>query len=128
MKEEINDRLLRDAQYRKAASISFFSATNAAIELCKGLDIDDEKTKKKIVEIRDWFLREHQDYYAKVIANIGQFYKVGDSIVKLKNAKTFDELRSVWLLLSEDERRDGEIIKVAQELKKNFNLYEKSQN
>ena len=113
-----DDKIIQNAQYRKSLSIAFFNATNAAIEMCKGLNISEEKTKEKIIEVRNWFLEEHKNYYASVIANAGQNYKVEESIAKLKTAKTLEDLQMVWRLLSEDERRDGEIQKVAQELKK----------
>jgi len=86
--------------------------------MCKGLNISEEKTKEKIIEVRNWLLEEHKNYYASVIANAGQNYKTEESIAKLKTAKTLEDLQMVWRLLSEDERRDGEIQKVAQELKK----------
>ena len=113
-----DDKIIQNAQYRKSLSIAFFNATNAAIEMCKGLNISEEKTKEKIIEVRNWLLEEHKNYYASVIANAGQNYKVEESIAKLKTAKTLEDLQMVWRLLSEDERRDGEIQKVAQELKK----------
>ena len=113
-----DDKIIQNAQYRKSLSIAFFNATNAAIEMCRGLNIYEEKTKEKIIEVRNWFLEEHKNYYASVIANVGQNYKTEESIAKLKTAKTLEDLQMVWRLLSEDERRDGEIQKVAQELKK----------
>lgn len=115
------DQLIRDAQYRKGLSIAFFNATNAAVEFAKinGL-VGIPDPKKFIAEWRDWFLQEHKTYYATVIANVGVNYKVEDSVAKLKATKTLDELKSAWLLLSEDERRDGEIKKVANELKKQY--------
>ena len=113
-----DDKIIQNAQYRKSLSIAFFNATNAAVEMCKGLNISEEKTKEKIIEVRNWLLEEHKNYYASVIANAGQNYKVEESIAKLKTAKTLEDLQMVWRLLSEDERRDGEIQKVAQELKK----------
>ena len=115
-----DDKIIQNAQYRKSLSIAFFNATNAAIEMCKGLNIHEEKTKEKIIEVRDWFLEEHKNYYASVIANIGQNYETKESIAKLKEVKTLEDLQTAWRLLSEDERRDGEIIKVAQLLKKSF--------
>src|SRR3990167_6915033 len=115
-----DNKIIQNAQYRKSLSIAFFNATNAAIEMCKGLNIHEEKTKEKIIEVRDWFLEEHKNYYASVIANIGQNYETKESIAKLKEVKTLEDLQTAWRLLSEDERRDGEIIKVAQLLKKSF--------
>jgi len=117
-KNQLDDKIIQNAQYRKSLSIAFFNATNAAIEMCKGLNIHEEATKKKIIELRDWFLEEHKNYYATVIVNVGVNYKTEESIKKLKDAKTLEDLQTAWRLLSEDERHDGEIRKVAQELKK----------
>lgn len=107
----MEEKILKDAQYRKGLSIAFFNATNAAISLCTGMNVHEEATFKRIQEIRDLFLEEHKNYYAKVIANVGQNYKATDTIEKLAKAKDIEELKSVWLSLSEDERRDGEVLK-----------------
>ena len=77
---------------------------------------------KKIIETRDWLLEEHKNYYANVIANVG-LYEVNKSVKKIEEAKNLEDLKNIWLGLSEDERRDGEIIKVKEKLKK---LYEKN--
>ena len=116
--EKTNEQILKDAQFRKGASIAFFNATNSAISLCQGMNIHEPETLKKVIELRDFFLEEHKNYYARVIANVGQKYNSQDTIKKLKTAKNLDELKSMWVGLSEDERRDGEIIKEVQELKK----------
>lgn len=113
-----DEKVLKDAQYRKGLSIAFFNATNAAIELTKGYKYaNQEEQRKDIVEIRNWLLGEHREYYATVIQSVGANFKAGEAIKKLQTAKTYDELSVIWRLLSEDERRDGEIIKVAKELK-----------
>jgi hypothetical protein len=116
-----NDKLMRDAQFRKGLSIAFFNATNAAIEFAKinGMAgvIDP---KKFITEWRDFFIEEHKNYYALNIANIGVTYKAEDSIAKLNATKTLDELQFTWRNLSADERKDEEIIKVAQQLRKKY--------
>lgn len=120
------DKVIRDAQYRKGASIAFFNATNAAIEFAKinGMaGIIDPK--KFIAEWRDWFIEEHKTYYATVVANIGINYKAEDSIAKLKETKTLEDLQTVWRLFSADERKDAEIIKVAQTLRKGYGPIEK---
>ena len=117
----MDEKIIKDAQYRKGLSIAFFNATNAAVEFAKinGLAgvIDP---KKFIAEWRNWFLEEHKTYYATVIAQIGVNYKPEDSIKKLKATKTLEELKSAWLLLSEDERQNVEIKKVANELKATY--------
>lgn len=121
-KKKMDEKILKDAQYRKGLSIAFFNATNAAIALVTAPRVNfesetKEQTKAKIVEYRDWLLEEHKNYYATVIANVGVNYRSADTIENLKATKTMDELKIVWLSLSEDERRDGDIIKVAKELK-----------
>lgn len=113
-----DEKILKDAQYRKGLGIAFFNATNAAIEIIKLLPPGDEEYKKlNLIFWRNWLLEEHKTYYATVIAGVGAVYKAEDTIKKLKQSKTKDELRLVWISISEDERRDGEIIKVAKELK-----------
>ena len=114
------DKLIKDAQYRKGLSIAFFNATNASIEMCKGMNINEEATKAKIVEIRNWLLGEHAAYYATVISNIGANFKAEDSIAKLKATANMEELRLAWRLLSEDERQHEDIIKVAKDLKAHY--------
>lgn len=117
----MDEKLIKDAQYRKGLSIAFFNATNSAVSLVALLGLSDEKEiTKKVVEIRDFFLEQHKTYYATVIANVGSNYKAEDSIKKLKATKTIEELNTIWRGLSADERRDGEIKKVAQELKKTY--------
>ena len=115
------DKVIRDAQYRKGLSIAFFNATNAAVEFAKinGLAgvIDP---KKFIAEWRDWFLEEHKKYYAEVIAQVGVPFNVEESVKKLKENKTLEDLQNCWRSLSEDERHNDEILKVAQEIKKTF--------
>ena len=112
--------VLSNAQYKKSLSIAFFNATNAAIELIKGNEMPPDEKKKLIVEWRDWFLAEHKNYYATVIATVGVNYRAEESIAKLKTTKSLEDLQTVWVLLSEDERRDGEILKVAKELKAKY--------
>jgi hypothetical protein len=113
-----DETILKNAQYRKSLAIAYFNATNAAIELCKGLNIHEKETKIKIIEYRNWFLEEHKKYYAENIANVGKPYDSKETIEKLKIGKTLEEVKQIWLSLSADERADGDIIKVAQELKK----------
>jgi len=116
-----NEKIIKDAQYRKGLSIAFFNATNSAINLISNKKYNNTKEElDHVVVLRDFFLKEHQNYYATVIANIGVNYRAEDSIKKLKDSKTLEELQDNWRLLSEDERRDGEIIKVAKEIKKKF--------
>ena len=115
-----HEEIIRSAQYRKGLSIAFFNATNASIELCKGLNIYTEETKAKIVELRNWFLEEHKKYYTEVIMNIGKHYDLKTTIEKLNKATTIEELKNVWVGLSEDERQDDEVIKEKNKLKEKY--------
>ena len=107
----MEEKILKDAQYRKGLSIAFFNATNSAIALVANRTMDMPDALKEVVRIRDLLLEEHKNYYAKVIANVGQNYVAEDTIKKLAKTKNIEELKSLWLSLSEDERRDGEILK-----------------
>ena len=117
---EKNEEIMKNAQFRKSLSIAFFNATNAAIELVKEKPMTADETRFAIQVWRDWFLGEHKNYYAAVIANIGKNYDAKESIAKLKVAKTLEELQTAWRLLSEDERRDAEVHKEAQKLKTQY--------
>ena len=115
------EKILKDAQYRKGLSIAFFNATNAAISLVTGRQITDRgEALKMVTELRDFFLEEHKKYYATVIANVGANYRAADSIKKLESAKSLEELKAAWVSLSADERHDGEVIKAAKGLKATY--------
>ena len=116
----MDEKILKDAQYRKGLSIAFFNATNAAINLAGNHLKPGNDVLESVVQFRDFFLEEHKKYYASVIAKIGENYKAEDSIKMLENSKTLEELETAWRLLSEDERRDSEIFAVAQKLKKQY--------
>ena len=121
-----DDKIIRDAQYRKGLSIAFFNATNSAIALTISLlskmekedIVSDEQVENMVSSWRNHFLEEHKTYYATVIASIGANYNSAETIEKLKLAKTKEELRATWNSISADERHDGEIRKVVEELKK----------
>jgi len=115
-----DDKLIKDAQYRKGLSIAFFNATNSAISLCTGMNIHEKKTLEKVVEIRDFFLKEHDEYYANVIAKVGVSYDAKKTIEKLKKVTSLEDLKVQWVLLSQDERQDKEIINVVQALKQSY--------
>ncbi len=117
------EQLIKDAQYRKGLSIAFFNATNNATQIMELKDtsnLTEEQIQKQIQFWRDWLLEEHKKYYSEVIANIGKKYDSKETIEKLKAAKSLEELKSVWISLSEDERRDGEIIEATNKLKKQY--------
>lgn len=115
---DTNEKIMRDAQFRKGLSIAFFNATNAAVELVSKLGIADFKTvEEAITHWRNWFLDTHKKYYAEVIANIGVPYDVAATIKKLESVMTQKELRNVWISLSEDERQDSTIIEAKNRIK-----------
>lgn len=109
----MDEQVLKDAQYRKGLSIAFFNATNAAIELCKAsyVGLKENELQEKIQFWRSWMIEEHKTYYATVIANVGTNYVASETIKKINEVSCMDDLKNLWLSLSEDERRDGEIIK-----------------
>jgi hypothetical protein len=116
----MDDKIIKDAQYRKGLSIAYFNAINAAIELVKLEEHKSENDRKsRLAFWRDWLLEEHKSYYANVIAKVGVSYNPDETKKKLSKAKSVEELRSMWLSLSEDERRDQVIIEFAQGLKNN---------
>lgn len=117
----VDDKVLKDAQYRKGLSIAFFNATNAAIELTKGYKFaNEEEQRKAIVETRNWLLEEHKTYYNTVLSAVGDNFNPAEAIEKLKAAQNYEELSMVWRLISADERRHEEIIKAAKEMKARF--------
>lgn len=116
-----DDKIIKDAQYRKGLSIAFFNATNAAISLVSSHHFDKQTDSKGLVlrvcEIRDYFLNEHKEYYANVIAQVGSNYDAKLVIEKLKTCKTLEDLTVYWVSITADERKDGEIRKVAADMK-----------
>lgn len=114
----MDEKLIKDAQYRKGLSIAFFNATNAAIALVASRGIADRvEALNLVVDYRNFFLEEHKNYYATVIANVGQNFNIEETVNKLKNTTTKEELSTVWRSLSEDERHNEEIRKAALEMK-----------
>ena len=120
-------KTIKDAQWRKGLGIAWFNATNSAITLVstnpkmKSWTIDEQLENVNVV--RDYFLKEYNTYYSEVLANIGANYNASETIARMNNSKDMKELKSIWISLSEDERRDVEILKVKAALKLK---YEKS--
>ena len=119
------EQLIKDAQFRKGLSIAFFNATNNASQIIELIykehpQNNEEVVKSDIVKWRDWLLSEHRKYYAEVIANVGKHYNAEESIKKLKSVKNLEEVKSVWVGFSEDERQDAEILKIKNEIKKSY--------
>ena len=119
-----NERILKDAQYRKGLSIAFFNATNSAVALVATRQVSDrEEAIKEVVRIRDFFLEEHKNYYATVIANVGLNFEVKETLEKFKSVKSLENLKLVWLSLTADERQNEEVAEIKNKLKAK---YEKS--
>jgi len=117
-----NERIIKDAQFRKGLSIAFFNATNSAITL---VSTDKEyytesELKEKIVMWRDFFLKEHENYYSKVISPIGCLYDKQETIKLIESATGMEDLKDIWLSISQDERNDADIIKVKDEIKQKY--------
>lgn len=125
MDNENKDKVIKDAQYRKGLSIAFFNATNNATEFVKAFypkemleKIDDIEGKQALIKTwRDWLLEEHKNYYANVIAQVGNNFDPKETIEKLKSTKTVNELGVMWRSLSQDERDNNEIIECVKTLK-----------
>lgn len=117
-----NEKIIKDAQYRKGLSIAYFNSLNSAIELAKVMfpDMPGVDVKVFITEWRDYFLEEHKNYYAKVIANVGSNFNIEEGKEKLEKTNNLEELQLAWVLLSEDERRHKDIRKLAIELRKKY--------
>ena len=108
-------------QDRKGVSIAYFNAVNSAIAL---VTTNHFQTNGNILEdiifYRDFFLEEYAKYHKAVIQSIGANYKAEDAIKKFESAESYEEVSNIWKMLSEDERRDGEIRKVVQKVKAKF--------
>ncbi len=124
----MEEQALKDAQYRKSLSIAYFNSVNSAIELVTksslvtgGLVFGNSEDIRSAIEVwRDWFLEEHKAHYLKTVAQVGTTYDKQKAIDRLKETKEKSELQKVWVALSEDERRDGDIRKVCNELLKEY--------
>ncbi len=125
-----DDKILRDAQYRKGLGIAWFNATNSAIELVKVEHLMGAfkklKGKKSITidsRLNFWrgkFLEDHKTYYAEVIAQVGGAYNQKETIDRINATTTLEELKNVWFSISEDERHDKDIKKLVSDLKKKY--------
>lgn len=120
-KGDLKSRSIKTAQDRKDLSIAFFNATNSAIELMKidlttGEVITEEMVKVRISEWRQWFLKEHAEYRESVLEHVGATYSPKSVIEKMEATTNAKELETVWLSLTEDERRDNDIHAKCREL------------
>jgi hypothetical protein len=119
-----DEKLLKNAQYRKAAPMAFLNSRNTAMEMVKMEGISAKVNKlpllKRVKKYTDDLMADYVEFYAKEVASVGVSYDVKTTIELLNATKTKDELRLVWTALSEDERHDGEIRKLVKELKKKY--------
>jgi hypothetical protein len=117
----MDEKLIKDAQYRKGLSIAFFNATNNATEIVKLEGVANPKDlTNRITFYRDWLLDEHKKYYTTVIANVGLPFDINKTIERLNQTKNMEELKSLWIALSQDERDNVEILKVKDQLKQTY--------
>lgn len=125
MKKETDnkDALIRDAQYRKGASIAYFNSLNNAIVLATSTDAKYESKEDMLSTINEYknlFIAQHDEYYSQVIAKIGVNYDVKETVTKVEKVKDIDELKALWLSMSADERADKEVIKAKNIIKAKF--------
>lgn len=117
-----NEKVIKDAQYRKGLSIAFFNATNSAITLVSTDKeyYSEQELKEKIISWRDFFLEEHKNYYATVISPVGCLFDKQQTLETIKGSVSLEDLKQVWISLSEDERQDSDIIKAKDEMKNKY--------
>lgn len=116
------EKIIKDAQYRKGLSIAFFNANNLAITLVS-TDKEyytKEELKKEIVGWRDFFLEEHKNYYANVISPVGCLFDKNQTLEVIKSAISLEDLKEIWISLSEDERQDSDIVSAKNEIKEKY--------
>jgi hypothetical protein len=133
MSEE--NKTLRDAQFRKGVSISFFNASNTAIEAVKltsgktikpkGKKASKSDPRVKVLDdirfYRDGLLKDYIKYYTDVISSVGENFNPADSVKKLEKCQTKADLKTVWLSFSAEERKHPDVKKVAKMLQTKFN-------
>lgn len=108
-------------QDRKGVSIAFFNATNSAIAMVANMKFENSaEALKTVFLLRDTFIEEYKTYYKTVIQSVGANYKAEDTIKKVEACTTKQELSNLWLILSADEKKDGEIRKVVQTKRDSF--------
>lgn len=116
---DLNEKLMKDMQWRKGLGIAYFNGLNAAIEFAKINGMSGVMDPKKFVtDWRDFFIEEYKKYYLEVISQVGTNFVASETIAVIQKAKTVEELKAVWLGLSADERANNEILKVKNQLKK----------
>lgn len=114
---------IKDAQYRKGLSIAFFNATNSAISLVcaeEKLRWGEGEMISNVRKFRDLFLEDHKEYYATVIANVSPSYDPVKTIEKINQSTSVEDLKTRWMMLSEDERHDKDIRKAVNDIKQKY--------
>lgn len=111
--QDIKQKNIKDAQYRKEISIAFFNSTNSAIALLSQAGpIKDRRAF--ITEWRDWFIQEHKVHRLKELGVISAESIEGAQIgteQKLTNCKTKDDLARIWSTLTPSEKKTYEPLK-----------------
>lgn len=119
MTDQTRDALIKDATYKKDLKISYYNSLNAAIALAQNKHFENDEAMVSFIDKHKMrFLEQWGEYYHSTVLVSRTPYNPLDSIKKVKDAKTLDALHAVWLALSEDERRNPEIIKVKDAAKK----------
>lgn len=112
-KDDLKLKGIKNAQDRKDLAIAYFNATNNAIELVKSMPAlemsSGQQIKEGIVAWRDWFLSEHLEYRARVTEKVGASYNPTSILESLKTTKNIDEVKALFLGLTQDERSDPEV-------------------
>lgn len=125
----MDEKVIKDLQYRKGLSIAYFNSLNSAISLVTIDPVSRGGGQKAILETiafyQEHFLKNYNTYYSTVISNVGSNYDKKKSLEKLSKVVSREGLKKVWIMLSQDEREDPDIKKVVIELKEK---YEKTQH
>ena len=113
-KEDSKLKGIKNAQDRKDFAIAYFNATNNAIQMFQQQSYDvnkvgDEYAEKFIVKWRDWFLKEHLSYRARVTEKVGASYNPSSVLEAIEATKNIDELKMLFLGLTQDERSDKDV-------------------
>jgi hypothetical protein len=128
MAKNEQEELLKNAQFRKALPMAFLNSRNSAIELLKLNGKPKVKKGKKPVSLMtilkkntNNLMADYMEFYARDVATVGVNFKPEESIAKLNAAKNLPDLQSTWRSLSEDERHNDDVRKVAQQLRDKYN-------
>ncbi len=113
------EKLLKNAQYRKAAPMAFLNSRNTAMEMVK-LEGKKNYLLKNVKKYTNELMKDYNEFYALEVASVGTNYDAKKTIELVRACKSNAELKLVYMAMSEDERHDGEIRKVVKELKSKY--------